>query len=100
MTFPCVGCGACCVGIGHLSAELGEFLKPDGSCKHLSPDNQCEVYETRPTICRVMDIRPPAVSEETWVGINLIVCEFLHQKRYGEPLETPGLACWHKVEGL
>ena len=55
MKFPCTGCGCCCKRVGHLKLQ-GMFpldVNPDGSCVHLLPNNSCEIYETRPDICRV-----------------------------------------------
>ena len=50
MDFPCTKCGACCMKAG----ELG-FMpsKEDGSCIHLNEDNICDIYDTRPDICRI-----------------------------------------------
>ena len=72
----CNGCGRCCTvdnkfvhfGIGEREETL-EFLKArgyrvkqiadymvqaeyDNPCPHLTPENKCDIYETRPKICR------------------------------------------------
>ena len=48
MTVECTKCGACCVApdIAALGKPLGE------RCPHLTAENLCAVYESRPQICR------------------------------------------------
>lgn len=48
--FSCIRCGACCKNAGYL---ISGFDRGDGVCKHLTNDNLCEIYEDRPTVCRV-----------------------------------------------
>ena len=36
--FKCEKCGTCCRSV---------------KCEHLTDDNLCKIYDTRPTICRV-----------------------------------------------
>lgn len=50
MEFECSKCGACCRGA---AVALGLVPTKDGQCIHLTKDNQCGIYETRPTICNV-----------------------------------------------
>jgi Fe-S-cluster containining protein len=45
--FKCSQCGVCCKQAG----KIGLPTKEDGSCKFLSDDNQCTIYDTRPDIC-------------------------------------------------
>lgn len=53
MNFPCTHCGICCKNISNI-AELKEFDKGNGICKYLNlQSNACEIYDTRPEICRV-----------------------------------------------
>lgn len=41
-------CGACCV-----APDIAALDKPVGMrCPHLTPENLCGVYESRPKICR------------------------------------------------
>jgi Fe-S-cluster containining protein len=50
--FQCSSCGACCRRV----REMGDFDLPineDGSCSELSPEGKCNIYETRPVVCRV-----------------------------------------------
>ena len=49
MEFECSSCGACC----RKAAELELVPTKDGHCIHLTPDNQCEIYATRPAICNI-----------------------------------------------
>lgn len=48
MSIECTRCGACCVApdIAALGKGLGE------RCPHLTAENLCAVYESRPQICR------------------------------------------------
>ncbi len=50
--FKCSQCGACCMVAG-LTGMVPD--RGDGSCVHLNDDNQCNIYETRPSFCRVKD---------------------------------------------
>lgn len=51
--FPCSGCGLCCQNITTVQ-ELKEFDLGNGICKFLNLDtHNCNIYETRPEICRV-----------------------------------------------
>lgn len=44
----CTLCGACCV-----APDIAALDKPLGQrCPHLTAENLCAVYETRPQICR------------------------------------------------
>jgi Fe-S-cluster containining protein len=47
--FKCSQCGVCCKQAG----KIGLPTKEDGSCKFLSDDNQCTIYDTRPDICNI-----------------------------------------------
>ena len=44
----CFICGLCCtaLSISSLNKEAGV------PCVHLLPDNKCDIYETRPQVCR------------------------------------------------
>ena len=50
--FVCTKCGLCCRNIGEIP-ELVDFHAGDGICIHLSEDNLCDIYSTRPDICNV-----------------------------------------------
>lgn len=77
--FPCTSCGACCRSIRHI---LPLFDSGDGSCVHLV-DNRCSIYNDRPTICRVDDIKPADIDKEVWYKMNLAACDKLHLRVYG-----------------
>lgn len=52
--FPCTKCGACCKMLDYAPGTLPQDLKlPNGTCRHLQPDNTCGIYETRPLECRM-----------------------------------------------
>lgn len=77
--FPCTGCGACCRRVGWLSKEelTENNLKADesGACVHLLPDNSCEIYETRPDICRVdVQAKDADVDIDTYYRMNIRLC--------------------------
>lgn len=50
--FNCDSCGLCCVHCNKIE-ELLSYDAGGGRCKYLKEDNSCEIYETRPNICRV-----------------------------------------------
>lgn len=50
MEFQCSKCGACCRRAGKWGIMP---QREDGACIHLSEDNTCKIYDTRPEICRV-----------------------------------------------
>ena len=70
--FECKKCGECCFGysipVAHLHIDQEEFLKARGfklnstplgmylissdRCPHLTAENLCDIYDTRPKICR------------------------------------------------
>jgi len=52
MTFPCTRCGACCRRVGQ-SPMTKHLAGADGRCVHLTTDNACAIYDSRPDICRV-----------------------------------------------
>jgi len=86
--FPCTKCGACCRSVGSVLAILtGGVIRPgrDGVCGHLTPDNQCNIYESRPLLCRVNSMRPPLLPLRKWHEVNLRMCDRLHLRVYGVP---------------
>ena len=50
--FVCDKCGLCCRLIGGI-APLAAFDRGDGVCSHLADGNLCDIYDTRPEVCRV-----------------------------------------------
>lgn len=81
MTFPCTKCGACCRRAVYAVTSLGltewspGFAK-DGSCGALQADNTCAIYETRPLLCRIDDMRIAAGEEDeaAWHEANARHC--------------------------
>lgn len=81
--FPCSACGECCRHIGHIS-QLSEFDNGDGVCIHLK-GNICDIYESRPEICRV-DVMyekyySAQYSKEEFYSINQNACELLKKQK-------------------
>lgn len=83
MTFPCTQCGACCRSIAAVP-ELQGHDRGDGVCRHLTSDNRCAVYETRPMVCRVNEQCPPAMQLGEWHRRNTAACERLYLQVYGQ----------------
>lgn len=51
--FPCSGCGLCCQFVDRVP-ELKALDRGDGICSKYDTENrQCQIYDTRPDICRV-----------------------------------------------
>ncbi len=65
-------------------------LREDGSCIHLTDNNMCDIYETRPVACQVRAMRPVRLDEAMWFALNLVACDELHQQVYGtdRPIEV------------
>jgi Fe-S-cluster containining protein len=54
--FPCTACGACCRRLNLVPAPMlraAGLNHVAGRCEHLTADNLCGIYETRPDLCRV-----------------------------------------------
>jgi Fe-S-cluster containining protein len=87
MPFDCNKCGLCC--------RLVKLIDPnwptraDGACIHLMADNRCEVYVTRPRICRVDESLPPGVTVEVWHEVNAEVCKELQDADSRPPPAGP-----------
>lgn len=50
MKFSCDKCGLCCRHVGDFP-YMKDYDRGDGTCKHLTDENLCEIYENRPPIC-------------------------------------------------
>lgn len=70
--FSCSGCGACCRQVKRVHPDWP--TRVDGSCVHLTQDNRCDIYATRPRACRVDEARPHGLAVETWHRLNAEVC--------------------------
>lgn len=88
MTFACTQCGACCRVAGAVP-DLAHLATKDGRvCMHLTDENLCAIYETRPRICRVRDMQPTVLTEAAWRRMNTDACDKLHLAVYGTPRPT------------
>lgn len=79
--FPCTKCGACCRSIGGIH-EMSHLALPDGSCKHLTVDNRCAIYERRPLACRVdvmHQVLAPKLTREQWYALEVLACKELQR---------------------
>jgi len=72
-SFPCTRCGACCRRVGDVDPSLGS------PCMHLTADNECAIYETRPFFCRVDDMRPKGWTAGWWHTVNAVNCNKLQE---------------------
>ena len=96
MDFPCTMCGACCRRARSFLAACKEAgidsgydypVNDDGSCGHLievtRPDGQpgwgCEIYDTRPNLCRINHLKPESVSVEEHALTNMKACNELQE---------------------
>jgi Fe-S-cluster containining protein len=84
--FPCTSCGLCCQNISEIE-ELKNFDLGNGTCKHFNHiSNECNIYETRPNICRVdkmFDIKyHQSFTKEEFHMVNAQACNAL-QEQYG-----------------
>lgn len=55
--FKCDKCGLCCRCLANNPNIKGTVLEKwdrgDGVCRHLTKDNLCDIYDSRPDICNV-----------------------------------------------
>lgn len=81
--FVCSRCGLCCRNIDKIP-ELVDFHTGDGVCIHLSDDNLCDIYSTRPTICNVNRMYELSYKEmmtkEEYEKANMEGCRVLQSK--------------------
>ncbi len=74
--FPCTKCGACCKNV---RLVLPNFATKDGSCKHLSKDNECQIYDKRPLLCRIKEAKKlfQPMTDKKYIDINIRDCRNL-----------------------
>ena len=79
MNFGCSRCGECCRHVRHILPALdpGWPVNDDGSCGHLTTAGTCGIYDRRPPVCRVDDMRPAGVDEHDWLAANADACAAL-----------------------
>jgi len=80
MTFPCIGCGACCRRVGQIQKFPEDhplhfpYKNTNGVCENLV-DNQCKVYNDRPLVCNVEKLREFLGAEkESFYQENIKYC--------------------------
>jgi Fe-S-cluster containining protein len=80
MTFPCIGCGACCRRVGSIQKFPEDhplhfpYKNTNGVCENLV-DNQCKVYNDRPLVCNVEKLREFLGAEkESFYAENVKYC--------------------------
>ncbi len=77
--FPCSKCGECCRHIDKIP-QLAKFDNGQGVCIHLK-NNLCDIYSTRPEICRVDKMYERYFSDkytkEEFYKLNIMACEEL-----------------------
>ncbi len=68
--FECEQCGLCCKKV---------------NCVHLTKDNLCGIYETRPIVCNVDEgykvFFAKVMSKEEWNKMNRDICISLQQEK-------------------
>ena len=81
--FICTKCGLCCRNIDGIP-ELDDFHIGNGVCIHLSEDNLCYIYSTRPDICNVEKMFElyynKIMSKSEYEKLNLKGCKTLQSK--------------------
>lgn len=80
MSFPCTQCGQCCKNISDITA-LEDYDSGNGICKHYNKANGCDIYHTRPMVCRIDEgyttYFSKVISLENYYQENLKVCNQL-----------------------
>jgi Fe-S-cluster containining protein len=86
--FPCTMCGACCKKVGQ-SLSLIDNNKDSplcfpyswdetGKCENLNDDNTCKVYDKRPIICNIEEMRKRAGrTKKDYYDLNIKACNYL-----------------------
>ena len=79
--FQCSKCGACCRRAGK-SGFMPD--RGDGACIHLTKDNLCSIYETRPELCNMelmwekrnkeLDLESRGLTKIGYFKVNSEVC--------------------------
>lgn len=82
-SYPCSGCGLCCMNIGAIK-QLREFDLGNGVCKHYNiVTKECNIYDARPTICRVDEMFEKVYKKEytklEFYKLNAEVCNRLQE---------------------
>lgn len=79
MDYPCTACGCCCrrvVAIPGVFPE--EWVGEDGACVHLTENELCGIYETRPECCRVgYSFAGSGLTDREYLEMTANVCNAL-----------------------
>ena len=82
MKFECDCCGICCKNIKHVP-QLQKYDNGNGQCIHLTDDNKCYIYSSRPEICNVdlmyQKYYSNAYSKEEFYKLNSEICNRLKE---------------------
>ena len=80
--FICKKCGLCCINIDKIS-ELSTYDNGDWICIHLTNDNLCDIYNSRPDICNVNAIYIKKyknyMTREEFDQLNTEGCKYLQK---------------------
>ena len=80
MSFPCTQCGQCCKSISNIEA-LRDYDTGNGTCRHYNKEKGCDIYQTRPMVCRIDEgyttYFSKMISLENYYQENLKVCNQL-----------------------
>ncbi|GAA9045861.1 YkgJ family cysteine cluster protein [Helicobacter pylori] len=83
--FPCTFCGLCCKNITGIDEFVG-FDASNGVCKFLDLEtNLCKIYESRPLICRVDEVRKKLYSHillKEFYAKNTEICNALQEANH------------------
>lgn len=78
--FTCDKCGLCCKQVGKFPF-MRDYNRGDGTCKYLTKDNTCSIYDRRPEICNTEllyeRIYSRVMTREEFDRMNTDVCEKL-----------------------
>lgn len=78
--FTCDKCGLCCKQVGKFPF-MKDYDRGDGTCKFLTNENTCEIYERRPEICNTellfQHIYSRVMTRDEFDRMNTAVCEEL-----------------------
>lgn len=78
--FKCDKCGLCCKQVGKFPF-MKDYNRGDGTCRYLTDENTCSIYERRPPICNTEllyeRIYSRVMTREEFDRMNTSVCEKL-----------------------
>lgn len=81
--YPCTRCGACCRHVDFI-AEMKNFNRGDGVCKHLTAENLCEIYSARPPLCNGEYVYKKFFADKTVEEFHEIISQLCKKIREAE----------------